>query len=71
MPKQSFDLHRLPAWLQYLISLAVVVAVVAVAWWSSGGRAAPAWITDYLIPLLGWALIALLAYAIIRRIIRR
>ncbi len=61
-----------PVWLRYLIAIAVVAGVVGLAWRVGGDEPVPAWVSDYLVPALGWAAIVVFAagitlIAIVRR----
>lgn len=65
------NLHALPAWLKYLVSLAIIAVVVCAAWLVGGDRPAPGWIVDRLIPALGWVYLALCVYVVIYYAARR
>jgi len=65
-PRRRIDLFRLlaPA-ARTALALAVIVAVSGVAWWSGRDDPVPAWITGSLVPLLGWAWLALAGVALV------
>lgn len=67
MSNSDIDLRRLPVWIQYVISLSVVAIVVVAAWIVGRDRPVPAWITHWLIPILGWIYLMLVAFVIWRR----
>jgi hypothetical protein len=71
MAKSKINLHVLPTWLKYLISLTVIALVVGAAMIFGGNKPAPDWIPHRLIPVLGWIYLALVAYLIIHYIVRR
>jgi hypothetical protein len=71
MTNDRIDLRKLPAWLKYLVSLAVIAVVVGAAWLVGGDRPAPGWLTNRLIPALGWVYLALCVYVIIYYAARR
>ena len=62
MPRKKVDLRTLPLWLQYLIALVVVGAVVGLALVVGRDRPIPFWIKDYLTPMLGVAAILVFTY---------
>lgn len=66
----SFDLRRLPVWLQYLVALSVIAVVAAAAWLVGRDRPVPHWVTHGIIPVLGWVYIAFAAYWVVSRILR-
>ena len=70
MKHDKINLHLLPSWLKYLISLAVIAVVVLGAWIVNGGRPAPNWILHRLIPLLGWIYLGLAGYLITYYVVR-
>ena len=47
-----------------IVALAITALVVALALWVNDGAQAPRWITNGLIPVLGWIYLALAAYAL-------
>jgi hypothetical protein len=71
MARKRVDLRTLPVWLQYFISLTVVVLVVTAAWIAGSDRPTPAWITHYVVPTLGWIYLVLFVFLIIRWFARR
>ena len=71
MTKDKINLHLLPTWLKYLISLSVIVIVVSAAWIVNGGRPAPNWILHGLVPVLGWIYLGLVAYLIVYHLVWR
>lgn len=71
MAGNNHDLRTLPVWLQYVIALTVVAVVVAVAWVVGRDDPVPGWITDDLIPILGWTYLALVVVVIVTRLARR
>jgi hypothetical protein len=71
MSRKKVNLRTLPVWVQYLISLAVITIVVTAAWVVGKGRAIPSWITEYLIPILGWSYIVLLLFVIVSHFLKK
>ncbi|HLP91158.1 MAG TPA: hypothetical protein VK184_21585 [Nostocaceae cyanobacterium] len=71
MSRKKVDLTTLPIWLQYSISLTVVAIVVTFAWFVGRNNPIPAWITTYLIPILGWSYIILFIFVITSRIFQK
>jgi hypothetical protein len=69
--RNRVDLKTLPVWFQYLISLTVIAIVSFTAWIVGHNKPNPTWITNYLIPILGWLYIVLFTYVIGSRIVRR
>jgi hypothetical protein len=65
-PRQRVDLFRLLSPLaRTALALAVVVAVSLAAWWTGRDDPVPPFITDVLVPLLGWLWLALAAFAFV------
>ncbi len=62
-PRTFINLGRLPPWLQTLIALAVVALVAGLAWWVRRDQPPAAWITDRIVPVLGWLFILLAVIA--------
>jgi hypothetical protein len=71
LSRKRVNLKTLPAWLQYLIALAVIAAVAAAAWIVGKDKAIPSWITNYLIPILGWSYIVLALCVIVSGFLKR
>ncbi|HJZ82517.1 MAG TPA: hypothetical protein VKD91_19290 [Pyrinomonadaceae bacterium] len=71
MKRDKINLHLLPTWLKYLISLSVIAVVVIAAWIVNGGRPAPNWMLHGLIPVLGWIYLGLVGYLIVYHVVRR
>ena len=65
------NLHRLPWPLKYGISLLVIAGVATAAWLVGRGRPVPPWITNWLVPSLGWIWLALAAVALAGALRRR
>jgi hypothetical protein len=69
-PRRRVDLRKLPYGLGYIISIAVVVFVIALAWLSSRNKPAPAWWTHGASPIIYWTspllIVVLIAYYIRR-----
>jgi hypothetical protein len=53
------------------LALAIVAAVVLLAWHVGRDRPVPAWISDRLVPALGWIYLALVAVALVHLIRKR
>lgn len=74
-PRRRVDIRRLPYGLGYVIALAVVVFVVALAWFASRDNpSAPDWWTRYASPAILWSspiLVVLLVIRYVRRLGRR
>ncbi len=69
LPREPVDLRRLlPRGAQYALALAVVSAVVALAWHTGKDDPVPGWIMRYLVPILGWTYLALVAVALVHRL---
>jgi hypothetical protein len=68
---EEINLHRMPTWLKYLISLSVIAVVVIAAWIVNGDPPAPNWILHSLIPVLGWIYLGLVGYLIVYHVVRR
>lgn len=71
MARKKVDLKRLPVRLQYIIALTVVAIVVTEAWMVGRDQAIPGWITNYLVPILGWSYVVLLVLAICYRFFKQ
>lgn len=71
MTKDKINLRALPTGIRYLISFALIAVVVGAARYVGGDRPTPAWITDKLIPVLGWVYLALCVYLIVYYVARR
>ena len=54
MMKQQVNIRKLSTWREYLIAVLVTSVIVAVAWFVGRDQPTPAWISNYLIPGLGW-----------------
>jgi cell shape-determining protein MreD len=65
--RRRIDLRQQPPATRIALALMVVVAVALLAWWLGRDDPVPTWITDRLVPLLGWAWLALAAVALIAR----
>lgn len=52
--RAQFDLRRIPSWVQWMLSLSIVVFVSLAAWLVGRDQPIPAWINSALIPGLGW-----------------
>ena len=63
-------LFKLPKWQQYGISLLVVLVVVVIAWMVGKDDPAPPWLSEVVVPNLGWVYLGLLAIVIVDRIRR-
>ena len=70
-PRRRVDLRRLPRWQQYALALAVTAAVVVLAWLVGGDEPVPAWVSELLVPALGWLVLAVVAGALAMRLLRR
>ena len=64
MKRNKIDLTQLPKWQQYLIALVIVAIVVAAALVTGKDNPVPAWISQYLIPGLGWLGLILILLAV-------
>ena len=53
-PRRRVDIRRLPYGLGYVISLAMVAFVIALAWLASRADPAPAWWDRYASPAILW-----------------
>ena len=63
--RKKVDLRSsLPPWLTLLLGLAIAVGVALAAWWVGRDEPVPAWITDRLVPALGWIYIGLVVVAL-------
>jgi hypothetical protein len=69
--RRRVDLFRLPAATRNALALAVVAVVVALAWWVGGDQPVPGWVSDGLIPALGWLVLALAAWRLVAWLRRR
>jgi peptidoglycan/LPS O-acetylase OafA/YrhL len=69
--RRRVDLRRLPRWQQYAIALAVTAAVVVAAWLVGGDEPVPAWVSELLVPALGWLVLAIVAGALAVRLLGR
>lgn len=61
--RKKVDLRSLPPWLRLLLGAAIAVGVVLLAWWIGRDDPVPTWITDWLVPALGWIYIGLVIVA--------
>lgn len=64
-PRRRVDLSRLAPRTRTALALAIVVAVSLAAWWSGRDDPVPPFITDVLVPALGWLWLALAAFALV------
>lgn len=65
-PRRRIDLFRLLApGARIALALVVIVAVALAAWWTGRDDPVPAWISDGLVPVLGWAYIVLALVALV------
>jgi purine-cytosine permease-like protein len=71
-PRLRIDLFRLlsPA-VRTAVALAVIAAVAVAAWWIGRDRPVPPAVENVLVPLLGWAWLALAGVAIASWWLRR
>jgi peptidoglycan/LPS O-acetylase OafA/YrhL len=69
--RRRIDLRRLPRWQQYALALAVTAAVVVAAWLVGGDEPVPAWVSELLVPALGWLVLAIVAGALAVRLLGR
>jgi uncharacterized membrane protein len=53
----------LSAFWRYAVAITIVVAVSLAAWFVGRGAPTPPWITDWLVPALGWIYIVLFVIA--------
>ncbi|HWK90208.1 MAG TPA: hypothetical protein VNP72_09440 [Longimicrobium sp.] len=65
------DLRRMPWPLRYGLSLLIIAAVVAAAWFMGRDDPVPSWISHRLVPILGWTYLALVAIALAGAVRRR
>ena len=63
-PRERVNLRRLPRAAQMAIALVVVVGVSLVAWWTGRDQPPPSWVTERLIPALGWVWLVLVLVAL-------
>jgi peptidoglycan/LPS O-acetylase OafA/YrhL len=70
-PRRRVDLRRLPRWQQYALALAVTAAVVVAAWLVGGDEPVPAWVSELLVPALGWLVLAIVVGALAVRLLGR
>jgi hypothetical protein len=64
-PRRRINLFQLlPPAARAVLALLVIAAVSALAWWTGRNDPVPAWIETRLVPLLGWAWLALAGVAI-------
>jgi hypothetical protein len=68
-PRRRVDLRRLPRWQQYAIALGVTAVVVVAAWLVGGDEPVPAWVSEVLVPALGWLALAIIAGALAVRLL--
>jgi len=68
MPRNKLDSHRLPHWLQYLITAVVMVLIAGAGWYVGRDRPVPFWVQHYLIPGLGWLGLLLIIAAVFGRV---
>ena len=64
-PRRRVDLRLLPPVARTALALLVIAAVVLAAWWTGRDDPVPPFITDVLVPLLGWLWLALAAVALV------
>ena len=69
--RRRVDLRRLPRWQQYVLALGVTAVVVVAAWLVGGDEPVPAWVSEILVPALGWLVLAIVAGALATRLLRR
>ncbi|MCP4658897.1 MAG: hypothetical protein GY856_26090 [bacterium] len=71
MNRRRIDMRTLPSWLQWTISLAIVVVVSLVAWQVGKEDPVPAWVAELLVPGLGILFLVLLVVGLAARAFRR
>jgi hypothetical protein len=69
--RPNFDLRRLPSPWQYIFAVAIMAPIVCLAWYVGKHRPRPAWVEEWLIPILAWCYIALGAWWVVRRLFQR
>ena len=63
-PRIRIDLRKgLSATARYTLAIAIVVAVSLVAWYVGRDNPTPPWISEGLVPALGWIYLVLVAIA--------
>lgn len=65
------DLHRLPSWLQYLISLATIASIAVLAWLAGRDEPIPRWVGEWLVPNLIWVFAGLVIIAVAGTVVER
>lgn len=71
-PRKRIDLRgsmRAPA--RYAIAASITAVVALAAWWWGRDEPVPAWISEWLVPALGWTWLALAAAVAIYAVVRR
>lgn len=63
-PRIRFDLRALPTPLRYLLALGIVLLTVTLASHFGHDDPVPRWISDKLVPALGWIYLFLVSVAI-------
>lgn len=69
--EKRIDLRRLPTWLQYFVSIGVVVFVVLLAWRVGKDDPIPSWVSEWFVPALAWVLLGLVIVAVIGSLAER
>jgi hypothetical protein len=69
--RRFIDLRRLPVGWQYVIALTTVAVVVGLAVRFGEHRPAPRWLSDWLIPALGWVVLVVFGFRLARWLMRR
>jgi peptidoglycan/LPS O-acetylase OafA/YrhL len=65
-PRIRINLRKgLPAWIRYPLAIAIVAAISIGAWIVGRDRPTPAWISEGLVPALGWIYLVLVAIAVV------
>ena len=59
--RSAIDLLGLPTWLQYVFAICVVALLAGSGWFAGRNDPVPAWLEDYVIPVLGWLGLLLIA----------
>lgn len=63
-PRRRIDLRTLlPPAARWALAIAVIAAIGFAGWWTGRDQPVPAWISNGLVPWLGWIYIALAAVA--------